>query len=84
MWNKYVPVYDIFYCDKNDSLTVPENEPVYSMYTGNIIGFGPIDINTMTDVGPEHPKYGIAFFVIAHDPINYTWVAHSNLPDLVD
>nr|WBF70299.1 hypothetical protein [Megavirus caiporensis] len=84
MKNKHIPVYDIYYCDKNDLLTVPKNEPVYSMYTGNIIGFGPIDINIMTDVDPEHPKYGITFFVIAHDPINYTWVAHSDLPDLVD
>ncbi|BCS82682.1 hypothetical protein QLL95_gp0193 [Cotonvirus japonicus] len=84
MNTKYIPAYDLDLCsgkNHNKTITVPHNQHVVSMYTGDIVGFGPIALGTKTDVEPGHPKYGEDFYVISH--VSGMWLAHSELPDLV-
>nr|AEX63219.1 hypothetical protein mv_R1017 [Moumouvirus Monve] len=79
---KYIPAYNINGTN-NIPLSVPDNVPVYSMYTGNIIGFGNIPWGTLTDAPAGHKKHGKKFYIIAYNPEYDLWLAHSNIPDLV-
>ncbi|AQN67972.1 hypothetical protein [Saudi moumouvirus] len=79
---KYIPAYNIDGTN-TEILSVPDDIPVYSMYTGNIIGFGNILWGTLTDAPIGHKKHGEKFYVIVYNPEYNMWLAHSNIPDLI-
>lgn len=79
---KYIPVYNID--DANGKIfTVPDDIPVYSMYSGGLIGYGDILWGTLNDAPFGHKKYGKKFYLIAYNPEYNTWIAHSDIPDLI-
>lgn len=56
--------------------TVTTNTPVYSSYTGELIGYGPITYGTVNDAPKEHPNYNKSYRVIEYNPCNKTFMAH--------
>lgn len=58
------------------SVVVGNNTPVYSSYTGNLIGHGPIPYGVKTDAPIGHPNHGKPFHVIEFNPVNKTYMAH--------
>lgn len=44
--------------------TVPDGTPVYSEYTGNIVGYGQIPCGMMSDAPEGHRNHGKKFHVI--------------------
>lgn len=58
---------------------IDENTPVYSSYTGQLVGYGPIQRNQiMTDAPRGHPRHGQYFHVIEFNPVNGSHMVHHN------
>lgn len=62
-------------------LQVPPDQQVYSSYTGNLVGVGPIPYGTPTDAPPGHPHHGTNFHVIEFSPSNESWMIHRTPPN---
>ena len=56
-------------------LIVPSDQPVFSSYTGNLIGIGPIPNNIRTDAPKGCYGHGQNFHVIERTS-NNEWMAH--------
>ncbi len=55
---------------------VPDDKPVYSSYTGRLIGYGNIPFGTKNDALPGDPNCGGNFHVVEFNPANQTFMAH--------
>ena len=58
------------------TVTIGPNEPVYSQYTGNLIGYGPMNFGVPNDAPKGNPQYGGVYHVINKNPCNNSWIAH--------
>jgi hypothetical protein len=45
-------------------ITLPSDKPIYSTYTGNLVGYGTISKGTMSDAPEGHPNHGKPFHVV--------------------
>uniref|UniRef100_A0A6G6ABV9 Uncharacterized protein n=1 Tax=Borely moumouvirus TaxID=2712067 RepID=A0A6G6ABV9_9VIRU len=79
---KYIPAHNIN-VNNGEILSVPDDIPVHSIYTGNLITYGDIPWGTLNDAPMGHKKHGKKFYLIAYNPEYNTWIAHSDIPDLV-
>jgi len=50
--------------------------PVYSSYTGHLVGYGPLTYGTPNDAPKGHPNHGKNFHVIEYNESNGTHMAH--------
>jgi hypothetical protein len=73
---KNIPVYSLNVPNggSQQHVTIPPDQPIYSMYTGNQVGVGSIPFGTPTDVPVGHPYHGRNFHVITHNPTNNTFM----------
>ncbi len=78
MPNNQVPVHSINVPNGGVQrpVTIPQDAPVYSSYTGNFIGRGPQPFGVRCDAPLGHPNYGQNFHVIVHNPANQSWMEH--------
>ncbi|AHA45595.1 hypothetical protein HIRU_S689 [Hirudovirus strain Sangsue] len=85
MGSVYLPIYNVYTLDQNGvEQFIPEHEPVFSAHTGELIGLGNIPFGIPIDVPIDHNLYGNDYYIIGYNPIEHTWLAYGNLPDLVD
>ena len=57
-------------------LSVPNNQPVYSVYTNKIICYGNVPYGTICDAPLDHPNYGKPYHNIQYIVANETYYAH--------
>jgi len=57
-------------------VSMTNTTPVYSSYTGNLIGYGPMNYGVKTDAPVGHPNYGTNYHVIEYNPANKSYMAH--------
>ena len=57
-------------------MSIPANAPVYSSYTGNLVGYGPQPFGVRCDAPQGHPNFGQNFHVIVHNPANNSFMEH--------
>lgn len=79
MSKKTVPVYNLNVPNggaQGPPMSVPDDTPVYSSYTGNQVGIGNIPVGTVSDAPTGHPNYGKPFHVIEHNPCNGSFMIH--------
>src|SRR3989338_1842808 len=65
--SKFIPCYEIPLPNSNiqkSQITIKNDEPVYSCYTSQLIGYGPIPYGTKTDALPIHNGYGKDYHVV--------------------
>lgn len=55
---------------------INQDTPVYSSYTGNLIGNGPLTYGIPTDAPKGYPNYGTNYHVIEYNPANNSYMAH--------
>lgn len=56
---------------------VTSSTPVYSNYTGNLIGYGQIAKGTPNDAPSNNPQHGGVFHVIQYNIANKQFIAHN-------
>lgn len=72
----YVPAYYIGAPHTpGHAITISPNTPVYSSYSGDLIGYGPIKWNTANDAPVHHEKHGQSYHVVEMDS-NGNYMAH--------
>jgi hypothetical protein len=73
-----IPVYNINvpYGGVQQSAFVYSDTPIFSSYTGNFIGNGPIGWGVRNDAPQGHSNYGKPFHVIEYNPANNSYMAH--------
>lgn len=76
--SKQLPVYDINYPGGGPQrpVTISDSSPVYSTYSGNLIGYGPLTTGVKCDAPIGHPNYGKDYHVVEYNPANNTYMAH--------
>ena len=57
-------------------IIIPDNQPVYSSYTGELIGYGPTGRGVISDAPIGHPNYGKDFHVVEYNEVNGSYMAH--------
>lgn len=57
-------------------VSVTESTPIFSSYTGNFVGYGPIPFGTISDAPYGDKNYNNPFHVIVHNPVNNTFMVH--------
>lgn len=57
---------------------VTPSTPVYSNYTGELIGYGPIAKGTPNDAPSGNPQYNGPFHVIQYDVKSCNFIAHGH------
>lgn len=64
--SSFIPAYDLNEPNGGPQrpVTVMPKQKIYSSYTGNLIGIGPIPKGTITDAPPGNPFYKKPFHVI--------------------
>lgn len=62
--------------NQGSDLSVPDNEPTYSSYTGNLIGYGNIPRGTTCDAPEGHANFGKDFHVVEYNEANNSYMAH--------
>lgn len=78
MPKNYVPVHNINVPNggPQQPMTIPSDAPVYSSYTGNLVGYGPQRFGVRSDAPIGHSNYGQNFHVIVHNPANNSYMEH--------
>ena len=79
MSNKFIQAFNINVSNGKDQkppFIVPYDQPVYSTYTGNFIGYGPIPKGTMSDTPIWHKNHGKPFHVIDVNPTTNDHMMH--------
>lgn len=79
MSSNYIPVYSLNVPNGGvpGKVFISPNTPVYSSYTGELIGYGQIPRNSiMTDAPFGHSRHGKPFHVVVKNPVNDTYMAH--------
>jgi hypothetical protein len=76
---KNIPVYyfNVPHGGPQPSVTIPLDQPIHSIYTGNQVGVGSIPFGTPGDAPVGHPKHGHNFHVIQFCPLNNSYMAHN-------
>lgn len=61
-----VPVFDLNkpFGGPQKPITINNNQPVYSSYTGELVGYGNVPKGTICDAPPNNPAHGKPFHVI--------------------
>lgn len=49
---------------QKQNITIPPNEPVYSVYSGEVVGYGGVPVGTPGDAPPGHANFGKNFHAI--------------------
>jgi hypothetical protein len=77
-----IPVYNINvpYGGMQQPAFVSADTPVFSSYTGNLIGHGMINHGMRNDAPIGHGNYGKSFHVIEYNPANNSYMAHGYQP----
>lgn len=57
-------------------VTIQPNTPIYSSYTGDLIGYGNQPYGVKCDAAPSHKNYGKDFHVIDYNPANGSHMMH--------
>ena len=57
-------------------IKISEDEPIYSSYTGELIGYGGIDHGVKVDAPKGEKNYGDNYHAIIFNPVNKTFLAH--------
>ena len=57
-------------------MVMPMDAPVYSTYTGNLIGYGPMPIGLISDAPIGHRNHDKPFHVIEYNPVNKSYMMH--------
>ncbi len=78
--SKKLPVYSINVPNGGNQqpITIPANAPVYSSYTGKLVGYGPQPFGMPCDAPQGHPNNGKNYHVIINNPVNGSWMMHRN------
>lgn len=79
MYGNYVPVFNLNVPGgglQGPPMSISQSTPVYSSYTGDLIGNGPIAKGTPNDAPIGHKNYGKPFHVVEYNPANDTYMAH--------
>ena len=72
---KYVPVYDAGAPGRpQEPVYLPNNAPVYSVYTGERVSVGPVPVGTPGDAPYGNHNYGKNFHVIQN--VKGDWMIH--------
>lgn len=58
------------------SASIGPSDPVHSMYTGELIGTGPISRGTISDAPADHKSYQRPFHAITYNPANQSYMAY--------
>ena len=58
---------------------ITKETPIYSSYTGRLIGYGPLKFGTPTDAPIGHKNHGTDFHVVEYNPCNGSYMAHLNI-----
>ena len=76
----YIPVHNLNYPNGGAPSAPPitNSTPVYSSYTGNLIGSGNIPYSTTCDAPAGHPNYGKDYHAVIYNPANNSYMAHFN------
>lgn len=80
MSNKHIPCFPVNIPNggpQKPPMMIPTGQPVYSDYTGNLIGMGPIPYGVRCDAPITNKNYGKDFhgvlyvngYYVAHDPM---------------
>jgi hypothetical protein len=80
--SKNIPVFNINvpYGGPQPAAFVTSDTPIFSSYTGNLIGYGPIGWGTPNDAPIGNHNYGKPFHVIEFNPSNNSYMAHGYMP----
>ncbi len=75
---KHVPVYNLNVPGGGPQTPVAilSNTPVYSSYTGNLIGYGPLQTGVRCDAPIGNPNFNKNYHVVEYNPANQTFMAH--------
>jgi len=79
MNGNYVPVYNLNIPGgglQGPPMVISPITPVYSSYTGNLVGYGPLEKGTPNDAPKGHPNYNKSFHVVEFNPVNQSYMAH--------
>ena len=57
-------------------MVISNHQPVYSTYSGVLVGHGPIPYGMPGDAPAYHPNYGKDFHVVEYNPANGSYMAH--------
>ena len=73
-----LPVYDLNVPNggPQQPVSIGQNDPVYSTYTGNLVGYGPQPTGVRCDAPQDHPNYGKDYRVIVQNPVTGTFMMH--------
>ena len=75
---KHIPIYDLNIPNGGAQrpLSIEPDTPVYSSYTGNFVGRGPIPFGVVCDAPLGHPKYGHNYHAIVYNASNNIYMTH--------
>lgn len=76
--SKKLPVYTINVPNGGTQrpVNIPTNAPIYSSYTGNLVGHGSQYCGTLCDAPKGHANHGKNFHVVVNNPANGSWMIH--------
>ena len=76
---KHIPVYDLNKPDGGNQIPVSlgPNTPVYSTYTGRLVGYGPIPYGVPGDAPLGHDNYGLNFHVVTYSRTDNSFMVHN-------
>ncbi len=76
--SKKIPVYNLNVPNGGPQMpiTIPSNASIYSTYTGEYVGKGYINTNTICDAPESHKNYGKPYHVVEYNPANDSYMAH--------
>lgn len=78
-YTPYIPVYNLNTPDGGPQKPayVTSDTPIYSSYSGKLIGHGPIHRGSIRSDAPlGHPRHDKPFHVIEFNPANGSYMAH--------
>lgn len=62
-------------------IVIPQNQPVFSSYTGKFVTNGPVPYGVQCDAPIGNPNYGKNFHVVEFNPVNRSFMAHRITPN---
>ena len=80
MHGNHVPVYNLnvpYGGLQGPPMIISPTTPVYSSYTGDLVGYGPLAQGTPNDAPKNHPNYKKNFHVVEYNPANNSYMAHA-------
>ena len=62
--------------DQGPPIKISEDQPIYSSYTGQLIGYGGIPYGTICDAQVGTRNHGMTYHAIVYNPLNNSYMAH--------